>query len=114
MSSPLPFTLTSVQDKAVSDIVVDFGSGRPMNRLLQGDVGSGKTVVAAMATEIIAHACAQTAIMAPTSILAEQHHRSLSKMLTAGEDALQEDQIRLLIGDTPEARKQEGKNFVIG
>jgi ATP-dependent DNA helicase RecG len=103
----LPFTLTDSQDKAVSDIVVDFGSGRPMNRLLQGDVGSGKTVVAAMATEIIAHAGAQTAIMAPTSILAEQHYRSLSQMLTAGEDALKEDEIRLLVGDTPEARKQE-------
>ncbi len=103
----LPFTLTASQDKAVSDIVMDFGSGRPMNRLLQGDVGSGKTVVAAMATEVIAHAGAQTAIMAPTSILAEQHYRGLSQMLTAGEDALKEDEIRLLVGDTPEARKQE-------
>ena len=103
----LPFTLTASQDKAVSDIVVDFGSGRPMNRLLQGDVGSGKTVVAAMAAEIIAHAGAQTAIMAPTSILAEQHYRSLSQMLTAGEEALEESEIRLLVGDTPEARKQE-------
>jgi len=103
----LPFTLTSVQEKAVSDIVMDFGSGRPMNRLLQGDVGSGKTVVAAMAIEIIAHAGAQSAIMAPTSILAEQHYRSLSQMLTAGEDSLDESEIRLLVGDTPEARKQE-------
>ena len=103
----LPFKLTNVQDKAVSDIVMDFGSGRPMNRLLQGDVGSGKTVVAAMAIEVIAHAGAQSAIMAPTSILAEQHYRSLSQMLTAGEGALKESEIRLLVGDTPEARKQE-------
>ena len=103
----LPFTLTNAQEKAVSDIVMDFGSGRPMNRLLQGDVGSGKTVVAAMAIEIIAHAGAQSALMAPTSILAEQHYRSLSTMLTAGEGGIEEDEIRLLIGDTPEARKEE-------
>ena len=103
----LPFTLTNSQEKAVSDIVMDFGSGRPMNRLLQGDVGSGKTVVAAMAIEIIAHAGAQSAMMAPTSILAEQHYRSLSKMLTAGEGGLEQSEIRLLVGDTPEARKQE-------
>ena len=103
----LPFTLTSVQQKAVSDIIVDVGSGRPMNRLLQGDVGSGKTVVAAMAIDIITHANAQAAIMAPTSILAEQHYRSLSQMLTNGEDTLKAEQIRLLVGDTPEAEKEE-------
>lgn len=103
----LPFNLTSVQQKAVSDIVMDYGSGRPMNRLLQGDVGSGKTVVAAMAVAIIAHANAQSAVMAPTSILAEQHYRSLSGMLTSGEGGLSAEQIRLLIGDTPESEKEE-------
>lgn len=103
----LPFSLTNVQQKAVSDIVMDVGSGRSMNRLLQGDVGSGKTVVAAMATDIITHGNAQAAIMAPTSILAEQHYRSLGKMLTHGENTLHEAQIRLLVGDTPEPEKEE-------
>jgi len=102
----LPFTLTKSQSAAVSDIVMDFGSGRPMNRLLQGDVGSGKTVVAGLAAHLITRAGAQVAMMAPTSILAEQHHRSLSKMLTNGDDPLKEDEIALLIGDTPEIRKQ--------
>jgi ATP-dependent DNA helicase RecG len=107
----LPFTLTDVQQKAVSDIVVDVGSGRPMNRLLQGDVGSGKTVVAAMATDIIVQGNAQAAIMAPTSILAEQHHRSISKMLINGqEDVLKAEEIRLLVGDTPEAEKENIRN----
>ena len=103
----LPFTLTQSQEKAVSDIVVDLGSGRPMNRLLQGDVGSGKTVVAAIAIDIITHGNAQAAMMAPTSILAEQHYRSLVQLLTGGKEGLKEEEIRLLIGDTPEARKQE-------
>lgn len=103
----LPFSLTNVQQKAVSDIVMDVGSGRSMNRLLQGDVGSGKTVVAAMATDIITHGNAQAAIMAPTSILAEQHYRSLGNMLTHGENTLHEAQIRLLVGDTPEPEKEE-------
>ena len=104
----LPFSLTGVQQKAISDIVVDVGSGRPMNRLIQGDVGSGKTVVAALATDIITHGNAQAAIMAPTSILAEQHHRSISNILTSGEGAtLQTEQIRLLVGDTPESEKEE-------
>ena len=103
----LPFELTKAQQRAISDIVVDFGSGRPMNRLLQGDVGSGKTIVAAVAAEIIARAGAQTAIMAPTGILAEQHYRSLSELMTKGENALPPESIRLLVGDTPEARKQE-------
>ena len=104
----LPFALTRVQQKAISDIVVDVGSGRPMNRLLQGDVGSGKTVVAAMATDIIVQGNAQVAIMAPTSILAEQHHRSISKMLINGqEDKLSPENIRLLVGDTPEKEKEE-------
>jgi ATP-dependent DNA helicase RecG len=77
----LPFALTGAQQRAVDDILVDLGSGRPMNRLLQGDVGSGKTVVAALAATITANAGAQTAIMAPTSILAEQHFRNFSSLL---------------------------------
>jgi ATP-dependent DNA helicase RecG len=102
----LPYTLTSVQQRAIDDICVDIGSGRPMNRLLQGDVGSGKTIVAAMGIAMIARAGAQTAFMAPTSILAEQHYRGLSKVLTE-DGALAAEQIRLLVGDTPGAEKKE-------
>jgi ATP-dependent DNA helicase RecG len=107
----LPFQLTNAQQKAVSDILVDVGSGRPMNRLVQGDVGSGKTVVAALAMDMITHGNAQAAMMAPTSILAEQHYRSISNILTSGENAtLQPEQIRLLVGDTPEKEKEEIRN----
>lgn len=95
----LPFTLTGAQKRAVDDVCVDVGSGRPMNRLIQGDVGSGKTVVAALAAMMITHNGAQTAIMAPTSILAEQHLRNFSSLMT-GDGLLQEDQVRLLTGDT--------------
>ncbi len=102
----LPFKLTGAQQRAVDDILVDLGSGRPMNRLLQGDVGSGKTVVAAMGTVIVANAGAQTAIMAPTSILAEQHFRSFSNLLAGENGVLAQDVIRLLVGDTPEAEKE--------
>jgi ATP-dependent DNA helicase RecG len=83
----------------VDDICVDVGSGRPMNRLIQGDVGSGKTVVAALAALMIVRSGPQVAIMAPTSILAEQHYKSFSRLM-AGEGLLQENQIRLLTGDT--------------
>ena len=102
----LPFTLTNAQQRAVDDILVDLGSGRPMNRLLQGDVGSGKTVVAAMATAIVANAGAQAAIMAPTSILAEQHYRNFSDLLVGENGVISQDAIRLLVGDTPEAEKE--------
>jgi ATP-dependent DNA helicase RecG len=102
----LPFTLTSVQQKAIKDIRADFTSGTPMNRLLQGDVGSGKTVVAALATAIVVQAGAQAAIMSPTSILAEQHYRNFTRLLTGENGTLQEGQIRLLVGDTPEAEKE--------
>ena len=102
----LPFELTRAQQRAVDDILVDLGSGRPMNRLLQGDVGSGKTVVAALAAAIVANAGAQAAIMAPTSILAEQHFRSFSDLLGGENGIVSQDAIRLLIGDTPEAEKE--------
>ncbi|MFA5874642.1 MAG: OB-fold nucleic acid binding domain-containing protein, partial [Anaerolineales bacterium] len=69
----LPFALTNTQKKAVADIRTDLKSGQPMNRLLQGDVGSGKTVVAALAAAMVNQSGAQAAIMAPTSILADQH-----------------------------------------
>ena len=74
----LPFTLTGAQSRAVGEILEDFRRGIPMNRLVQGDVGSGKTMVAAAAAYCAARNSAQTALMAPTEILAEQHFASLS------------------------------------
>ena len=76
----LPFTLTGAQQRAVSDILKDLASGAPMNRLVQGDVGSGKTMVAAAAAYCAARNGAQSALMAPTEILAEQHYASLRKL----------------------------------
>ncbi len=78
----LPFALTNAQRRAAWQILQDFESGVPMNRLLQGDVGSGKTVVAGLAARQAAQAGFQTAIMAPTEILASQHAETLSRMLT--------------------------------
>ena len=74
----LPFTLTGAQQRAIGDICADFRKGAPMNRLVQGDVGSGKTMVAAAAAYCAARNGCQTALMAPTEILAEQHYASLS------------------------------------
>ncbi len=73
----IPFTLTGAQSRAVEELRRDFASGTPMNRLLQGDVGSGKTMVAAAAAWCAAQNGFQTALMAPTEILAEQHFASL-------------------------------------
>ena len=76
----LPFTLTGAQQRAVEDIRTDLSRGTPMNRLVQGDVGSGKTMVAAAAAYLAAGNHKQTALMAPTEILAEQHFASLEKL----------------------------------
>ena len=76
----LPFTLTGAQQRAVADILRDFQKGAPMNRLIQGDVGSGKTMVAAAAAYCAAGNHKQSALMAPTEILAEQHFASLNKL----------------------------------
>ena len=76
----LPFSLTGAQKRAIDEIIRDFASGAPMNRLVQGDVGSGKTMVAAAAAYLAIQNGHQAALMAPTEILAEQHHQSLSKL----------------------------------
>ena len=73
----LPFALTPAQRRVVEEIAGDLSLAQPMNRLLQGDVGAGKTVVAAMAACVCMHAGWQCALMAPTEILAEQHFRKL-------------------------------------
>jgi ATP-dependent DNA helicase RecG len=114
----LPFQLTSAQKIALQDVKLDLASGRPMNRLLQGDVGSGKTVIAGLAIAMLSRHGAQSAMLAPTSILAEQHYRSMLGLLAGNGakstypadgflPALKPEQIRLLVGSTPEPEKQE-------
>jgi ATP-dependent DNA helicase RecG len=76
-----PFALTGAQDQAIGEIVGDVQSGRPMTRLLQGDVGSGKTVVALYACLVAVASGRQAAIMAPTEILAQQHYHNIDRYL---------------------------------
>ncbi len=78
--SMLPFALTGAQLRAIGQIAEDLQKGTPMNRLVQGDVGSGKTMVAAAAAYLAAGNHHQTALMAPTEILAEQHYLSLTRL----------------------------------
>jgi ATP-dependent DNA helicase RecG len=97
----LPYELTDAQQRALDQIVSDLQSQQPMNRLLQGDVGSGKTVVAAAAMALVVEAGAQAALMAPTQILAEQHYRTFDDLL--GHNA----NVRLLTGSiTGQARDE--------
>jgi len=80
--SQLPFQLTESQKLSLEEIIRDLQKSHPMNRLLQGDVGSGKTVIAAIASILVARAGAQTAFMAPTEVLAGQHYRTLTKIFS--------------------------------
>jgi ATP-dependent DNA helicase RecG len=77
----LGFFLTAAQRRAADEMLADLGTARPMNRLLQGDVGSGKTVVAALGAVVAAAADCQTAVMAPTELLAEQHFANFARWL---------------------------------
>ncbi len=77
----LPFSLTAAQRRSIREAAADMASGRPMNRLVQGDVGSGKTMVAAACAFLAFRGGWQSALMAPTEILAEQHYRSLAPLL---------------------------------
>jgi ATP-dependent DNA helicase RecG len=77
----LPFKPTEAQKRTLREIVSDMSSSRPMNRLLQGDVGSGKTIVAVQAAVVAIENGYQAALMVPTEILAEQHARNISKIL---------------------------------
>jgi ATP-dependent DNA helicase RecG len=79
----LPFTLTEDQHRAITEVLADLGTELPMRRLLQGDVGSGKTAVAAIAMAAVCRAGWQAVLMAPTEILARQHHLGLAPLLEA-------------------------------
>ncbi|MEO8194013.1 MAG: ATP-dependent DNA helicase RecG [Gemmatimonadales bacterium] len=81
LRAALPYTLTAAQVKAIREIVNDMCSDRKMHRLLQGDVGSGKTIVALFASLLAMENGYQAALMAPTELLAEQHHRTISGLL---------------------------------
>lgn len=81
LESAFPYELTQAQERALSDIRTDIAKDVPMNRLLQGDVGAGKTAVAVASMAMALNAGKQAAMMAPTSILAEQHYRGISKAL---------------------------------
>lgn len=104
----LPYTLTNAQRRAIEEIRVDLKSRKPLNRLVQGDVGSGKTIVAAIAMAVVIHGGGQAAIMAPTSILAEQHYNNLTGLLADPNDpVLSNNEIRLLVGSTSASEKEE-------
>ena len=113
----LPFPLTNAQQRAIREIADDFVKGSPMNRLLQGDVGSGKTMVAAAAAYLAVQNGQQAAFMAPTEILAEQHYKSLCNLFQPFGISC-----ALLTGSTPAAEKRRIKDglavgairFVIG
>lgn len=98
----LPFNLTDAQRIAAWEIIQNLSSGEPMNRLLQGDVGSGKTVVAGLVAYIAARAGFQTAFMAPTELLATQHAETLRKTLE-GFDI----EIALLTGSVKQSARKE-------
>lgn len=99
----LPFRLTRAQARATAEIRADLAAPHPMNRLLQGDVGSGKTVVATAAALIAIAAGYQTALMAPTEILARQHCSRIKELL---ERLSKPPQSALLIGSLPEREKE--------
>ena len=77
----LPFELTQGQHKASAEIAADLSADHPMNRLLQGEVGSGKTVIAIRGMLQVVDAAGQAALLAPTEVLAQQHYRSISALL---------------------------------
>ena len=99
----LPYTLTGAQQRSLNEMLQDLASGQPMNRLLQGDVGSGKTVVAALLLALLAGAGYQGALMVPTEILAEQHYATLSRLFAAFPQA---PTLALLTGSTPERERE--------
>ncbi len=104
----LPYPLTAAQQRVIDEIIADIGTSHPMSRLIQGDVGSGKTVVAASAMFLAAQSGAQAALMAPTEILAEQHFKNLNALFAPvnAQDIQQPLTVRLLTGSTPPAERE--------
>lgn len=107
VASVLPFKLTGAQKRVVREILNDLRSDAPMNRLLQGDVGSGKTIVALIAMAIAMENGYQTALMVPTEILAEQHARNIKRIL-----AKSPYRIELLTGSLKAAQKRNLRQSV--
>lgn len=105
--SLLPFELTNAQKKAIADSADDMMLSRPMNRLLQGDVGSGKTAVSAALIYNAAKNGFQSALMAPTEVLAAQHYKTMKSFFKNTNIS-----ISLLTGSTPAAEKKAVKNAV--
>lgn len=103
----LPFELTGDQEKVLADIINDLQSGRPMNRLLEGDVGSGKTIVAAAAMHQAVRAGYQVTLMAPTEVLAWQHYHNLCSVIPDCTLSLLTSSYRMISGvsDAPEQKK---------
>ena len=109
LKGSLPYVLTSAQDRAIQEIALDLQRPIAMHRLLQGDVGSGKTAVAALAMALASNAGAQSALMAPTEILAEQHYANLKKLFDAMAEkgVIQPPQVRLLTGSVRASDKRD-------
>ena len=111
----LPFQLTAAQRRAIAELMQDFASGKPMMRLLQGDVGSGKTVVAAVACMPVLESGFQCALMAPTEILAEQHFQNFKTWF----DPLEIPVVSLIGADKGKKREtkldniRQGKSAVV-
>lgn len=107
----LPYPLTDAQKRSIDEIRGDLAKSHPMNRLLQGDVGSGKTIVAVLGMAMVIQSGAQAALMAPTGILAEQHYQTIKDLLTTNQQDkpafLEEGQVRLLTGDTNQGDRNE-------
>jgi ATP-dependent DNA helicase RecG len=99
----LPFVLTDAQKKVIKEIYADLKSGKQMNRLLQGDVGSGKTIVAFICMLVVIGSDAQCALMAPTEILAQQHYNNLKKYA---------DKMRLPIGLLTGSTKKSDRKII--
>jgi len=105
----LPFRLTGDQKKVIGEIVADMRRPHPMNRLLQGDVGSGKTIVALMAALVAMENGFQVAFMAPTEILAEQHYINIRRLLESSRF-----RVALLTGTTPAKKRRETQAELAG
>ena len=107
----LPFALTGAQRRVMREILGDLGRPHPMNRLLQGDVGSGKTAVAMLGAVAVAACGGQTALMAPTELLAEQHYRTLTKMVESGAGRIPL-RVGLLTASLPRAEIRQVRGLV--